>query len=113
MTDLESAQLEAASAAGVPQSAVKLQKILVPTASFEPLVTINHAVCLAKLTGTRVVLSHVVEIPRSELNPAVFGRNQSSAGASWDPHGSHPGRAICRWCGSVNHLDGRVSGLPH
>ena len=38
----------------------------------EPSATIEQALHLAALAGASVVLLHVVEIPRSELNPAVF-----------------------------------------
>lgn len=50
----------------------KLQKLLVATAFMEPSATLEQALHLAKLAAKRVVLLHVVEISRSELNPAVF-----------------------------------------
>ncbi len=49
------------------------QKLLVACASLEerPL-TVDRAVELAQLRPSHLVLLHVIEIPRAELNPAVF-----------------------------------------
>jgi nucleotide-binding universal stress UspA family protein len=46
--------------------------MLVTTAFMEPSVTIDQTLNLAQLAASSVVLLHVVEISRSELNPAVF-----------------------------------------
>jgi nucleotide-binding universal stress UspA family protein len=48
------------------------QKFLVATAFMEPSETLDQTLNLAELAARSVVLLHVVEISRSELNPAVF-----------------------------------------
>jgi universal stress protein A len=50
----------------------KRQNFLVATAFMEPYVTLEQTLSLAELAASNVVLLHVVEISRSELNPAVF-----------------------------------------
>jgi nucleotide-binding universal stress UspA family protein len=53
---------------------VTFQKILVATdAAEESPIMIDCAVKIAKLGATDIVLLHVIEITRSELNPSVFG----------------------------------------
>lgn len=50
----------------------KRQRFLVATAFMEPYTTLEQTLELAELAADKVVLLHVVEISRSELNPAVF-----------------------------------------
>ncbi len=59
------------------QQNVMLRKILVPIDfSTESSITVTFAVKIAKLAGARITLLHVVELPRTELNPAVFAEMQ-------------------------------------
>ena len=53
---------------------VKLRKILVPVdLSAESPATLAQAVQIAKPAGARITLLHVVEIPRTAINPGVIG----------------------------------------
>lgn len=67
------------------QVEVKLRKVLVPVDfSAESPITVAHAVQIAKPAGAHLTLLHVVEIPRSDLNPGVFaamGRIQANLNA--------------------------------
>jgi nucleotide-binding universal stress UspA family protein len=57
----------------VSQKDVRFEKLLVPVDfSTEASIMVAHAVKLAKLAGARITLLHVVEIPRTEINPTVF-----------------------------------------
>jgi nucleotide-binding universal stress UspA family protein len=58
--------------AGAQPKAAKLQTILVPVAFVGPSLTVSYALALAKSSGTNVVILHVLEIPRSQLNPMIF-----------------------------------------
>lgn len=59
-------------ATNLKQATAKRQKFLVATAFMEPYATLEQTLTLAELAARSVVLLHVVEISRSELNPAVF-----------------------------------------
>jgi nucleotide-binding universal stress UspA family protein len=54
------------------RATAKRQKFLVAIAFLEPYTVLEQTLSLAELAADRVVLLHVVEISRSELNPAVF-----------------------------------------
>lgn len=54
------------------RATAKRQKFLIATALMEPFTTLEQTLTLAELAASSVVLLHVVEISRSELNPAVF-----------------------------------------
>ena len=58
--------------AGLKPATAKRQKFLVTTCFLEPYVALEQTLNLAKLAAENVILLHVVEISRSELNPAVF-----------------------------------------
>ena len=60
------------SPAGLKRATAKRQKFLVTTCFLEPYVALEQTLNLAKLAAENVTLLHVVEISRSELNPAVF-----------------------------------------
>ena len=69
----------------VSQQDARLEKLLVPVDfSTESSIMVAHAVKLAKLAGARITLLHVVELPRTEINPTVFAaieRIQTNVGA--------------------------------
>jgi nucleotide-binding universal stress UspA family protein len=54
------------------RATAKRQKFLVAIAFLEPYTALEQTLSLAELAADSVVLLHVVEIARSELNPAVF-----------------------------------------
>ena len=54
------------------ETTAKRQLFLVATAFMEPYAILEQTLRLAELAARSVVLLHVVEISRSELNPAVF-----------------------------------------
>jgi nucleotide-binding universal stress UspA family protein len=57
----------------VSQKDVRLERLLVPIDfSTESSIMVAHAVKLAKFAGARITLLHVVELPRTEINPTVF-----------------------------------------
>jgi universal stress protein A len=58
--------------ADLKRAAAKRQKFLVATCFLEPYGALEQTLSLAKLAAENVILLHVVEISRSELNPAVF-----------------------------------------
>ena len=59
-------------AANPKRATANRQLFLVATAFMEPYATLEQTLNLAELAARSVVLLHVVEISRSELNPAVF-----------------------------------------
>jgi nucleotide-binding universal stress UspA family protein len=71
MPDPQSRSVVSPSAALQPVAA-KLQLILVPVAFVGPSLTVSYALALAKASGTEVVVLHVLEVPRSQLNPMLF-----------------------------------------
>ena len=87
MSNPETVTAQAAPAL-VSQKDVRLEKLLVPVDfSTEASIMVAHAVKLAKLAGARIALLHVVEIPRTEINPTVFAaieRVQTNVGALRD-----------------------------
>ena len=60
------------SPAGLKPATAKRQNFLVTTCFLEPYAALEQTLNLAKLAAENVILLHVVEISRSELNPAVF-----------------------------------------
>ena len=63
---------DASPLAGVQQEAAKLRTMLVPVAFVGPSLTVSYALSLARSAGTKVVILHVLEVPRSQLNPTFF-----------------------------------------
>ncbi|MBV9488840.1 MAG: universal stress protein [Verrucomicrobia bacterium] len=70
-TNPDTTPAELVSASAEADSA-KPQLLLVATTFMDFSPTLQQALQLAKLTRSRLVLLHVVEIARSELNPAIF-----------------------------------------
>jgi nucleotide-binding universal stress UspA family protein len=63
-----------------PQAAGgKLRTILVSTVYLETSATIDHALELAKLPGTRFVLLHVLETPRAERHLGALASEETQA----------------------------------
>jgi nucleotide-binding universal stress UspA family protein len=60
------------SPADLKPATAKRQKFLVTTCFLEPYVALEQTLNLATLAAENVILLHVVEISRTELNPAVF-----------------------------------------
>ena len=60
------------SPAGLKPATAKRQKFLVAACFLEPYRVLEQTLNLAKLAAENVILLHVVELSRSELNPAVF-----------------------------------------
>jgi nucleotide-binding universal stress UspA family protein len=58
--------------ADLKRATAKRQKFLIATSFMAPSATVEQALNLAELAASSVALLHVVEISRSELNPAVF-----------------------------------------
>lgn len=75
-TELTTSETSSAS----PQAAGgKLRTILVSTVYLETSATINHALEMAQIPGTRFVLLHVLETPRSERHLGAFASEETQA----------------------------------
>jgi nucleotide-binding universal stress UspA family protein len=59
-------------AASLKRATAKRQKFLLATSFLTPSATLEQTLNLAELAASSVALLHVVEVSRSELNPAVF-----------------------------------------
>ena len=58
--------------AGLKRATANRQKFLVATSFMAPSATLEQTLTFAELAASSIALLHVVEIARSELNPAVF-----------------------------------------
>ncbi|HEY0792697.1 MAG TPA: universal stress protein [Chthoniobacterales bacterium] len=58
--------------ASLQPGTVKLETVLVPVAFVGPSLTVGYALALARSASIKVVVLHVLEVPRSQLNPMVF-----------------------------------------